>query len=450
MSSSEDTKSKGADATTTHPISDTGADGIQAHPISDTSSHHISDVDTWGNPDRNYYVYIVISFLFGFLGFDHYYLRSYDTGFKKMIVNVFGLGLWYFWDLIQVMRDGKTIRKEGLNSPMDWIRGIGRGTFTMPPPTAQEGGQESQPPSIFQAPKSYIVYTILAVFFGWLGADQFYIGETVRGFVKLLSVFNIFLFLFGLLWVAWDAFNAFFRTDSIMRDGITAPPPYSMFFGKLDAKSLFKVVEIKADQVKEEKDRTTGSWIPSLPWREIYRELVVPVIQPTVAPTVEKIKHGISVGEKAVALGTSALAAGPALISNIKGQVEKAATMATLPGSLATIPGVIPGLPHISQPTLGSIPTAGPVVTDSARKMFNPLMKVRGSEGDSVLEQINELAGAAETARQGVRAMTGGSLWERRGGEQGGAGPVIAGTLTALIIAGGAKGFYDFIAKQYG
>jgi hypothetical protein len=31
-----------------------------------------------------------------------------------------------------------------------------------------------------------------------------------------------------------------------------------------------------------------------------------------------------------------------------------------------------------------------------------------------------------------------------------GPGPVIAGSLTALIIAGGLKGFYDFISKQYG
>jgi TM2 domain-containing membrane protein YozV len=446
MSSSEDTKeTKGADV---------------------MKSHHISDVDTWGNPDRNFYVYIVLSFLFGFLGFDHYYLRSYDTGFKKMLVNVLGLGFWYFWDLIQLMRDGKTIRKEGLNSPMDWIRGIGRGTFTMPPPpTAQEGGK---PPSTFQSPKSYIVYTLLAVCFGWLGADQFYIGQTVRGFVKLLSVFNIFLFLFGLLWVAWDAFNAFFRTDSIMKEGITAPPPYSMFFGKIEAKPLFKVVEIKADQV--EKEKPAGSWIPSfsIPWREIYRELVVPVIQPTVAPTVQKFQQGIKVGEKAVALGTSALAAGPALISNIKGQVEKAATMAAMPGSLAAAPGVIPGLPQglpgaipglsqalpQTQGLSGAIPPQALPQTQGLSGAIpassgNPAQaRIGGSENDSVLEKINELAGMAEAARQGVQAMTGGG--ERRDREQGGAGPVIAGTLTALIIAGGAKGFYDFIAKQYG
>jgi hypothetical protein len=42
----------------------------------------------------------------------------------------------------------------------------------------------------------------------------------------------------------------------------------------------------------------------------------------------------------------------------------------------------------------------------------------------------------------------------QKGGERyeptSGPGPVIAGSLTALILAGGLKGFYDFISKQYG
>ena len=41
-------------------------------------------------------------------------------------------------------------------------------------------------------------------------------------------------------------------------------------------------------------------------------------------------------------------------------------------------------------------------------------------------------------------AMNGGGLSSQ------GPGPVIAGSLTALVIAGGLKGFYDFISKQYG
>jgi TM2 domain-containing membrane protein YozV len=399
--------------------------------------HHISDVDTWGKPDRNYYIYIVLSFLLGFLGFDHYYLRSYDTGFKKMVVNIFGLGFWYFWDLIQIMKNGKDIRKEGLNSPMDWIRGIGRGTFVPPPQPTQEGGK----PPTYEAPKSYLVYTFLAMFFGWLGADYFYLGEYAKGLGKLLSVFNIFLFLFGILWVLWDSFNAFFRTKSIMKDGISPPPPFSIFFSKIDAKPLFKVVEVKEDEEKE-KDK---SWFPvlpsfSLPWRELYRELVVPLLQPTVSSTAQKVNQGIRIGEKAVALGTSALATAPAMVSAVKAQVENAAKMATNPADALKAATA-------AAATTSVITTPAAAVAESAFKMMPTV-----GQQDGVIGKINEIASAAETARKAATVVQqGGAMFDAMHGQQAsGAGPVIAGTLTALVIAGGAKGLYDFISKQYG
>ena len=45
------------------------------------------------------------------------------------------------------------------------------------------------------------------------------------------------------------------------------------------------------------------------------------------------------------------------------------------------------------------------------------------------------------------------SMVQRGGGASdagSGPGPVIAGTLTALVLAGGLKGMYDIISKQYG
>jgi hypothetical protein len=49
-----------------------------------------------------------------------------------------------------------------------------------------------------------------------------------------------------------------------------------------------------------------------------------------------------------------------------------------------------------------------------------------------------------------VGAAVGGALSPAVDASSGGAGAVIAGTLTALIVAGGLKGTYDFISKQYG
>ena len=107
--------------------------------------HHISDVNTWGYADRNYYVFVVLSFLFGFLGLDHFYLRSFDTGTKKLLFNVLGLGIWYFWDILQISTEGAAIRQNGLNSPLDWIRGIGRGVFKpLPLEKAAKEGKDAK------------------------------------------------------------------------------------------------------------------------------------------------------------------------------------------------------------------------------------------------------------------------------------------------------------------
>jgi len=179
--------------------------------------------------DRNYYTFVILTFIFGFFGIDHFYLRSFSTGTQKLLVNIFGLGLWYVWDLIQILSEGDKVRTDGLSSPFDWIQGIGRGVFANN--VVQRGGGDSEG-DISPPEKSYLLYTVLAVLFGWVGADKFYIGETVQGFAKIFLCFNLFLFLLGWFWVAWDAFNAFFRTDSILQDGISPPTPLNYLFSK--------------------------------------------------------------------------------------------------------------------------------------------------------------------------------------------------------------------------
>ena len=144
---------------------------------------HVSDVDTWKGSDRNFYVFAILSILFGFIGLDHFYLRSFGTGTQKALTNFATLGLWYWWDVAQVMTQGKKVRTEGLSSPFDWILGIGRGVFEPLPeiifPSGQtfiEGNQTSQQGGKLQFPaqKSYLIYAFLAICLGWLGADKLY------------------------------------------------------------------------------------------------------------------------------------------------------------------------------------------------------------------------------------------------------------------------------------
>jgi len=175
---------------------------------------HISDIDVWVTPDRNYFVFILLSLLTGFFALDHFYLRSYDTAVQKILYNFLGLGIWYWWDVLQILTEGDKIRTAGLKSPFDWTQGIGRGIF------APTDGKEDLP----LADKSYIIWTVLALFGGFLALDKFYIGDTIHGLTKVLTVFSPFI-LFGTLWVAWDAYHAFFGTKSVLAGTIPLPIP---------------------------------------------------------------------------------------------------------------------------------------------------------------------------------------------------------------------------------
>ena len=343
-------------------------------------THHISDVDTWGAADRSYYIFVILSVLFGFFGLDHFYLRSFGTGTQKFIVNCLTLGMWYIWDIMQIVNHGDKVRTEGLSSPLDWIRGIGRGVF-IPLDTPKNAPVPS-------APKSYLLYAFLAIFFGWFGADKFYMGRGWEGVAKLLSVFNIFLFLFGLLWVAWDAFHAFFMMDSILKDGITNPMPYSWFFTEPIPGTEFIVQPGGANAATgplctEGPIWCTMDWIAKtfgfpmppkgLPLGEIYKDMVAPIISTKVIKAIKEV------------------------------QASPLPQVPTMPG----LPEV-PKMPELKAPSLPEVP-----------KM--PELKAPGSQVGG--GQIEPTAGP---------------------------GPVIAGSLTALVIAGGLKGFYDFISKQYG
>ena len=383
------------------------------------TTHHFSDVDTWKHPDRNFFVFMVISVLFGFLGMDHFYLRSFATGTQKFLLNLFTFGLWYWWDLIQIVKDGSKVRKDGLNSPFDWVRGIGRGVFT---PLNRAPGDP-----LYVSKKSYLVYAFLAIFFGWLGADKFYIGEFLQGCAKLFSCFNIFIFLFGWLWVLWDSFHAFFMMDSVLKNGISAPIPYSMLFPEASRGDMFLV-----NHLYDKSEDATGvmDWIaktfnfpsvPVFPWRAMYRELVVPFMTPPLIKAVEGVKATPCGGEMGAASPQM-----PSLASALPQMPSLASALPTPPSLAAALP--TPPSLAAALPTPPSLAAALPTPPSLAAALPTP----------------PSVAAALPTVATAPPAQKG-------GGESGsGPGPVIAGTLTALVLAGGLKGFYDVISKQYG
>jgi TM2 domain-containing membrane protein YozV len=219
-------------------------------------SKHFSDIETWKNPDRSYYLFVTLSVLFGFFGLDHFYLRSFGTGGQKFLVNLFTFGMWYVWDLTQIFFDNEKVRVMGLDSPLEWVRGIGRGVFLDPADNAILKNENK----VIRSKKDLVVYAIFTIFFGLIGLEKFYMGQPWQGLTKALTVFNFLFFLFGIFWVIWDIVNVVCYTDNIFEGGITPPIPFNFIFGTKDTKGLFIPELISKDQLHLEHEIFKKAW----------------------------------------------------------------------------------------------------------------------------------------------------------------------------------------------
>jgi hypothetical protein len=113
------------------------------------------------------------------------------------------------------------------------------------------------------------------------------LAPDINIFRIFLSHIELFLFLFGFIWVFWDAFHALFMTRSLLQNGITPPLPYSFFFSEPISSSAFMVNKPLSSQ-------TGGFDLDSLA-----PDIQVPVLsykktfQPFVAPIAEKVAEFI-------------------------------------------------------------------------------------------------------------------------------------------------------------
>jgi TM2 domain-containing membrane protein YozV len=357
---------------------------------------------------------------------------------QKFIVNFLFLGIWYFWDVLQIIYEGDKVKKDGLCSPLDWIRGIGRGVFVDPAQAAAEAkaaaAAEDGHPSdakVVQTQKDIVIYAMLTVMFGIFGLDKFYIGRPWQGLGKLLSVFNIFLFLFGIGWAIYDAVNVLFFTDTLVKKGITVPMPYSFLFETTPAKELFVPQMVSLKEVPQEPESlfqtlfsplhavlqtvglehaapvpATGSGstlpLPSLDtFRFLYKELAVPLLRPSVGTTINKVAEGVKVTEQAVDVGKEVISTVPKVASAVTGELAAVAN-----------PNVM-------------------------------IEKIQAAAAAKAAERVSAVPGvAAATGVAAALAHKGG------GGQEIGSGPIIAGTLTAVMLAGAVKVVAELLSTR--
>ena len=142
----------------------------------------------WGGSWYPYWSLIIISIIGGLFGLDHFWLRSPLTGTLKFFVNIFSLGLWYFYDLVQILGEKESVMKNGLSAPIIGPLGIGAGMF--------RDNNPNEP--LAKAPYKFLAYLILA--FLPFGFEFFLAGDSNGAMAKFICTIIFFLWPIAIIW----------------------------------------------------------------------------------------------------------------------------------------------------------------------------------------------------------------------------------------------------------
>jgi hypothetical protein len=283
----------------------------------------------WDGPNADYTTLTVLACLpfTGFIGLDHLYMRSPATALAKAVLNIFSLGLWYFYDVAQVLTERDRVKDIGYSMPIIGPTGLGAGIF---PKTEAE---VAQGPS----PWRFIIYIVAALIPLPFGQDFFAAGDIPGGIAKLFTLGAPLLWLFGLIWGFYVIFRLFFQTEALITEGVPRFFPFTLFM------SDFKCSKgiLGPDRGCKEPDESHGFFGSVLNFLR-----GVPVLGKVVDPVVQTLnvakQTAVAVGERVVppvvAAAGAAVTTGAEVLNavpKVAGEFEKQAAAFTDPAALA-------------------------------------------------------------------------------------------------------------------
>jgi hypothetical protein len=257
----------------------------------------------------------------------------------KSIVNVFTLGGWWIYDIIQIFKDKERVLETGLSIPIIGAAGIGAGVFRERPGGGAGGGNKgNDKEENVKSPFRWFLYSIL-LFFPF-GLENFVAGDSMGALVKFISTVLIFMWPLLFIWKAIEIFYNIFFPQTIWDKGVYRFFPFNFimdtwFPSKLGPSDPLPPVG-------------KGGVLYALgPVAEATAVVLEPVVNVALAP-VTAVTGAVTAAADVATVGLQSTSA-----------IMKAATTAAVPAVATasamaqTIPGALPGLEAAASNAIG-------------------------------------------------------------------------------------------------
>ena len=241
-------------------------------------------------------------------------------------MNVFGLGIWYLYDILQVFGEKDSVMKHGLTAPVVGPLGIGAGMFTDNQPGVPTG----------KSPFRWLAYTALA--FLPFGFELLVAGDWNGAFAKFMSSILFFLWPIAFIWTGYTVFQALFQPKSVWENGTTRLFPFSYFMDPYGPSSLGP---------RDVKGGSGGGFFSSM---LTIAQTFLPFVAPGVVPAVAAVGAATTATARTV---EAAADTATGVIEAFKEPVTQTVSIGT--GLIKQIPTVASAIPTIASQVEESI-----------------------------------------------------------------------------------------------
>jgi hypothetical protein len=323
----------------------------------------------WGGAWYPYWTLIVATILGGFFGLDHFWLRSPLSGIIKAVLNIFTLGLWYFYDILQVVTEQERVQKYGLSAPVFGPLGIGAGMFRE---TMEPGEVEGK------SPLRYVLYVIMLFIPFTFGLEYVVAGDMAGAVFKFLTTLLIPI---GIIYTFMNIIHAVVTPKSLFEEGTYHLFPASLFIGPRGTEAA-GVLGPK-DVPEPSESCSVGLGAVFAPFMELAKTALANITAPATT--------AVAAVSGAVTAGATAIQTGAELVT----QTGKTITsgLAAVEGIASGSAGMVSGLKGAVEGKIGE--ELQKASTSIASQVSNPIVGAVGNAAGNVYGVAKQLGGGS-------------------------------------------------------